>query len=196
MSSWWPIRGDTATARRRWAAPWPTVLECQCPGADGEEAVGRKAKNLTASAEDRYPHTIKGEIPVVAVTGTNGKTTTSRMIAHISPDRRQGWWASQNTDGIYLDGELVEAGDYSGPSGAGTVLGLPGVEFAVTDRDRARGGILLKEIDCTPPSFERIGGSQCHADHLGLQGIDTLDQLAEVARPSFRGSRGAAGGPC
>ena len=57
----------------------------------------------------------------MAVTGTNGKTTTSRMIAHIARTwgKHVGW---SNTDGIYIDGVLVEAGDYSGPSGAGRVL--------------------------------------------------------------------------
>ena len=99
----------------------------------------------TAEPGDR-PHTITPKVPVVAVTGTNGKTTTSRMIAHIAraDGRLVGW---SNTDGIYVDGELVEAGDYSGPSGAGRVLAHPEVEFAVTET--ARGGILLKGIGLT-----------------------------------------------
>src|SRR5262249_32353772 len=61
------------------------------------------------------PHTIVPQIPVVAVTGTNGKTTTSRMIAHVgrTAGKVVGW---SNTDGVYLDGALVEAGDYSGPA--------------------------------------------------------------------------------
>ena len=145
------------------------------PGADVEEAVGRAAERVAASPEGPEPHTITPEIPVVAVTGTNGKTTTSRMIAHIARTAGQvvGW---SNTDGIYLDGELVEAGDYSGPSGAGTVLGLPGVEFAVTET--ARGGILLKGIGLTRNDVSVV--TNVSADHLGLQGIDTLDQLAEV----------------
>jgi cyanophycin synthetase len=111
----------------------------------------------------------------VAVTGTNGKTTTSRMIAHDARTAGMvvGW---SNTDGIYLDGELVEAGDYSGPSGAGRVLGLPGVQFAVTET--ARGGILLKGIGLTRNDVSVV--TNVSADHLGLQGIDTLDQLAEV----------------
>ncbi len=145
------------------------------PGADVEEAVGRAAEQVAASPEGALPHTITPEIPVVAVTGTNGKTTTSRMIAHIARTGGKvvGW---SNTDGIYLDGALVEAGDYSGPSGAGTVLGLPGVEFAVTET--ARGGILLKGIGVTRNDVSVV--TNVSADHLGLQGIDTLDQLAEV----------------
>jgi cyanophycin synthetase len=145
------------------------------PGEDVEEAVGRAAERVVASAEGERPHTIRPTIPVVAVTGTNGKTTTSRMIAHIArmDGKVVGW---SNTDGIYLDGELVEAGDYSGPSGAGRVLGLPGVQFAVTET--ARGGILLKGIGLTRNDVSVV--TNVSADHLGLQGIDTLDQLAEV----------------
>ena len=93
------------------------------PGEDVEDAVSHGAERVIASQPGEAPHTIVPRIPVVAVTGTNGKTTTSRMIAHIArtDGRIVGW---SNTDGIYLDGELVEAGDYSGPSGAGRVLGL------------------------------------------------------------------------
>ena len=145
------------------------------PGEDVEEAVSHAAERVVASEAGEAPHTIVPKIPVVAVTGTNGKTTTSRMIAHIarSADKVVGW---SNTDGIYLDGELVEAGDYSGPSGAGRVLALPGVEFAVTET--ARGGILLKGIGLTRNDVSVV--TNVSADHLGLHGIDTLDQLAEV----------------
>jgi cyanophycin synthetase len=145
------------------------------PGEDVEEAVGHAADRVVATPAGEPPRTIAPTIPVVAVTGTNGKTTTSRMIAHVgrSSGKLVGW---SNTDGIYLDGELVEAGDYSGPSGAGRVLALPGVELAVTET--ARGGILLKGIGVTRNDVSVV--TNVSADHLGLQGIDTLDQLAEV----------------
>jgi cyanophycin synthetase len=145
------------------------------PGEDVEQAVGHAAERVVASPEGAAPQTIVPQIPVVAVTGTNGKTTTSRMIAHIgrTGGKVVGW---SNTDGIYLDGDLVEAGDYSGPSGAGRVLGLPGVQLAVTET--ARGGILLKGIGLTRNDVSVV--TNVSADHLGLQGIDTLDQLAEV----------------
>jgi cyanophycin synthetase len=145
------------------------------PREDVDDAVSHAAERVVASEEGDPPHTIVPTIPVVAVTGTNGKTTTSRMIAHIARTAGKivGW---SNTDGIYLDGELVEAGDYSGPSGAGRVLGLPGVEFAVTET--ARGGILLKGIGLTRNDVSVV--TNVSADHLGLHGIDTLDQLAEV----------------
>jgi cyanophycin synthetase len=145
------------------------------PGEDVAEAVSLAAERVAAAEDGPEPQTITPEIPVVAVTGTNGKTTTSRMIAHIArvDGRVVGW---SNTDGIYLDGDLVEGGDYSGPSGAARVLALPGVQFAVTET--ARGGILLKGIGLTRNDVSVV--TNVSADHLGLQGIDTLDQLAEV----------------
>jgi cyanophycin synthetase len=134
--------------------------------------VARKVRN--AEPGDR-PSTLRPRIPVIAVTGTNGKTTTSRMIGHIArlAGMRVGW---SSTDGIYADGELVETGDYSGPSGAARVLAQPGVELAVTET--ARGGILLRGIGVTHNDVSVV--TNVSADHLGLQGIDTVDQLAEV----------------
>jgi cyanophycin synthetase len=113
------------------------------PQGDVDAAVGEAAARVGAADLGEGPRTITPRVPVVAVTGTNGKTTTSRLIAHLA--RTHGLlvgWSS--TDGIYVDGELVEAGDYSGPSGAGRVLAHEKVELAVTET--ARGGILLKGI--------------------------------------------------
>jgi len=140
-----------------------------------ESAVNAAAARVAAAAPGAAPHTLTPKVPVVAVTGTNGKTTTSRMIAHIArtSGKLVGW---SNTDGIYIDGQLVEAGDYSGPSGAGRVLAHPEVEFAVTET--ARGGILLKGIGLTRNDVSVV--TNVSADHLGLHGIDTVDQLAEV----------------
>ena len=145
------------------------------PTPDVEEAVSAAAAEVAAAPRGDRPGTITPTIPVVAVTGTNGKTTTSRMIAHIARTSGLvvGW---SNTDGIYRDGVLVEAGDYSGPSGAGRALGLDGVQFAVTET--ARGGILLKGIGISRNDVSVV--TNVTADHLGLQGIDTVDQLAEV----------------
>ncbi len=143
--------------------------------ADIESAVSDAAARVAASPAGKAPTTITPKIPVVAVTGTNGKTTTSRMIAHIArtDGKLVGW---SNTDGIYIDGELIEAGDYSGPSGAGRILAHKNVEFAVTET--ARGGILLKGIGLTRNDVSVV--TNVTADHLGLHGIDTVDQLAEV----------------
>src|SRR6478736_6699096 len=145
------------------------------PGTDIDDAVSDAAACVAAAQAGAAPHTITPRVPVVAVTGTNGKTTTSRMIAHIARTggKLVGW---SNTDGIYIDGELVEAGDYSGPSGAGRVLAHKQVQLAVTET--ARGGILLKGIGLTRNDVSVV--TNVSADHLGMQGIDTLDQLAEV----------------
>ena len=145
------------------------------PGTDVDTLVGEAAARVSQSPGGPPPHTIVPRVPVVAVTGTNGKTTTSRMIAHVA--RTAGLvvgWSS--TDGIYVDGELVEAGDYSGPSGAGRVLSHDRVQLAVTET--ARGGILLKGIGVTRNDVSVV--TNVTADHLGMQGIDTVDQLAEV----------------
>ena len=145
------------------------------PGADIEAAVSTAAERVAAAEAGPAPTTIVPHVPVVAVTGTNGKTTTSRMVAHIGRTHglHVGW---SNTDGIYVDGVMVEDGDYSGPSGAGRVLAHPGVELAVTET--ARGGILLKGIGLVRNDVSVV--TNVTADHLGLQGIDTVDQLAEV----------------
>lgn len=136
-----------------------------------EQAGERLAQTPAGSG----PRLIKPQIPVVAVTGTNGKTTTSRMLGFIA--QRTGLsvgWSS--TDGVYFNGELVEAGDYSGPSGAGQVLRQPGVQLAVTET--ARGGILRRGIGVAWNDVSVV--TNISADHLGLGGIETLDQLAEV----------------
>jgi cyanophycin synthetase len=118
---------------------------------------------------------LRPKIPVVAITGTNGKTTTSRMIAHIgrAAGLHVGW---SSTDGVYFDGELVKYGDFSGPSGAGQVLSQPGVQLAVTET--ARGGILRRGVGVAYNDVSVV--TNVTADHLGLGGIDTVDQLAEV----------------
>jgi cyanophycin synthetase len=123
-------------------------------------------------------------VPTVAVTGTNGKTTVTRLIAHMGrcAGLRVGW---SNTDGVYLDGELVEAGDWSGPGGAARVLGQPGVELAVLET--ARGGILRRGVGVAHNDVAVV--TNVSADHLGLGGIHTLDQLAEVKATIVRITR-------
>ncbi len=135
-------------------------------------SVGERVRNEPAGDP---PPTLRPKIPVVAVTGTNGKTTTSRMIAHIgrAAGLHVGW---SSTDGVYFDGELVKYGDFSGPSGAGQVLSQPGVQLAVTET--ARGGILRRGVGVAYNDVSVV--TNVTADHLGLGGIDTVDQLAEV----------------
>jgi cyanophycin synthetase len=144
-------------------------------GTDVAAVLQRAAERLAATPPGSAPELIKPRIPVVAVTGTNGKTTTSRMLGFIA--QRAGLsvgWSS--TDGVYLNGELVEAGDYSGPSGAGQVLRQPGVQVAVTET--ARGGILRRGVGVAWNDVSVV--TNISADHLGIGGIETLDQLAEV----------------
>jgi cyanophycin synthetase len=169
------------------AYPWRNRIRAQAlgkavaavldalPTDDIDGLVSDLAADVRRSELGPRPTTVRPSIPVIAVTGTNGKTTTARMIGHIGrvAGLHVGW---SSTDGIYFDGELVEAGDYSGPSGAGRVLAQPGVELAVTET--ARGGILLRGIGITHNDVSVV--TNVSADHLGMQGIDTVDQLAEV----------------
>lgn len=121
-------------------------------------------------------HTLpKPRVPVIAVTGTNGKTTTVRLIAHLLSSAGRPV-AYTSTDGVYHGDERVEEGDYSGPAGAAAALAWPGVEGAVLEV--ARGGILLKGIGV--PQLDVAVVTNISADHLGLLGVFTLDQLAEV----------------
>jgi cyanophycin synthetase len=145
------------------------------PSPDVAAAVRAAAAFVRGSEAGEGPTTRRPHIPVVAVTGTNGKTTTSRLVARMGrcAGLVVGW---SSTDGIYVDGELVEAGDYSGPSGAGRVLDDPRVQLAVTET--ARGGILLKGVGVAHNDVSVV--TNVSADHLGLHGVDTVDQLAEV----------------
>ncbi|NUR05476.1 MAG: Mur ligase [Nocardioidaceae bacterium] len=145
------------------------------PDPDLDGLVSRAAETVREVEAGPAPTTLRPKVPIVAVTGTNGKTTTSRMVAHIgrTAGMHVGW---SSTDGIYVDGVLVEPGDYSGPSGAGRVLAHKEVQLAVTET--ARGGILLKGIGLAYNDVSVF--TNVSADHLGLHGIDTLDQLAEV----------------
>lgn len=114
-------------------------------------------------------------VPVIAVTGTNGKTTTTRLISHLmQADGRVPGWSS--TDGIVIDGVVVETGDWSGPGGAARVLADPSVTVAVTET--ARGGILLRGVGTAANDVSVV--TNISADHLGLLGVHTVEQLAEV----------------
>ena len=166
----WRNKGRAEALGRAVAA----VLD-DLPATDIDGLVGAAAAQVRRAGLGPRPTTLTPKIPLIAVTGTNGKTTTSRMLGHIgrAAGLHVGW---SSTDGIYYDGELIEAGDYSGPSGAGRVLSQPGVQLAVTET--ARGGILFKGIGVRHNDVSVV--TNVSADHLGMQGIDTVDQLAEV----------------
>jgi cyanophycin synthetase len=114
-------------------------------------------------------------VPTVSITGTNGKTTTTRLVAHIAmtAGKRTAW---SSTSGVVVMGQTVDEGDFSGPSGAREVLRTPGLEIAVLET--ARGGMLLRGMGVAANDVSVV--TNVTADHLGMQGIDTLDQLAEV----------------
>ncbi len=150
----------------------------------GRSTRRREVAQLRATAPGPRPSVPVPHIPVVAVTGTNGKSTTTRLIAHVvaGAGRVVGM---TNSDGIYLRGELVEAGDWTGFGGAGRILGESDVEVAVLET--ARGGILLRGLGYDHNDVAVV--TNVSADHLGLQGIDTLDELAEVKASVVRVTR-------
>lgn len=133
-------------------------------------------RNVAAPVIDMlYPPGKPSRIPIIAITGTNGKTTTTRLIAHIVKNNgyRVGFTTS---DGIYIQNHMMEKGDTTGPISAEYVLKDPTVEFAVLET--ARGGILRAGLGFSRCDIAIITNIQ--EDHLGLSDIDTLDDLARV----------------
>ena len=122
-----------------------------------------------------FPNSANGRIPVVAVSGTNGKTTVTRLIAHLAQaaGHHTGY---TTTDGIYIDGTTIRFGDCSGPGGSATVLRDPLVDFAVLEC--ARGGILRSGLGFDKCNISVV--TNVTEDHLGLNDIDTIEQLARV----------------
>jgi cyanophycin synthetase len=133
-------------------------------------------RNVAAPIIDMlYPPGTQSTIPVIAVTGTNGKTTTTRLIAHL-------FRVSENvvgfttTDGTYLGNRMVIEGDMTGPFSANIILSNPTVDIAVLET--ARGGILRAGLGFDEADVGVV--LNVTADHLGLRGINTVEQLAEV----------------
>lgn len=124
-----------------------------------------------------FPPGTPNRIPIAAITGTNGKTTTSRMLAHIL--KTAGHTVGMtSTDGVYINGRLSVKGDMTGPQSAQIVLRDPDVDMAVLET--ARGGILRSGL-----GYKTSDVAAClnvAEDHLGLGGIETVEQLAEIKR--------------
>lgn len=123
-------------------------------------------------------------MPAVGITGTNGKTTTTRLVSHLirTSGKHVGWSSSS---GVYIDGEQVMEGDYTGPSGARRVMSDPTVDVAVLET--ARGGILLRGL-----AYESndVGVFlNITADHLDMQGVEKIETLAEVKSVVVRVTR-------
>lgn len=138
---------------------------------EGEPRAVGKAVIDTMFAEDCC-----GRIPIVAVTGVNGKTTTTRFVAHLM--RTNGWRTGlTSTDGVFVDDRKIDSGDCSGPKSARSILAYPLCDAAALET--ARGGILREGLafdHCDVAIVTNIG---C-GDHLGINEIDTPEQLAEV----------------
>lgn len=122
-----------------------------------------------------FPKGSAGRIPIIAITGTNGKTTTTRITAHIAKTagKKVGYTTS---DGVYIQNQLMMKGDCTGPISSQFVLKDPTVDFAVLEC--ARGGILKNGLafqNCEVAIVTNVA-----ADHMGLGGINTLEQMAKV----------------
>ncbi len=134
------------------------------------------ARNVAEPVVDMlFPKGSAGRIPIIAITGTNGKTTTTRITAHIakSAGKKVGYTTS---DGVYIQNQLMMKGDCTGPISAQFVLKDPTVDFAVLEC--ARGGILKNGLafqNCDVAIVTNVA-----ADHMGLGGINTLDQMAKL----------------
>ena len=114
-------------------------------------------------------------VPIVSISGTNGKSTVTRLITHIlvTAGKRVG---TTTSDGVLVDERMVDAGDWTGPSGAAMILGRRDVEVGVLET--ARGGIVLRGVGYESNDASVL--TNVSSDHLDLQGIHTLPELAEV----------------
>ena len=143
-----------------------------------EPSVGISRPVGEAIVDTLFPNGDDGRIPIAAVTGTNGKTTTTRFIAHIL--RGKGLRVGMTcTDGIYIDSRRIDTGDCAGPKSARAVLMNPNVEAAVFET--ARGGVLREGLGfdrCDVAVVTNVG----EGDHLGLNEIHTVEALAKVKR--------------
>ncbi len=122
-----------------------------------------------------FPKGSEGRIPIIAITGTNGKTTTTRLVAHIA--KSAGYKVGYTTsDGVYIQNQLLMKGDCTGPLSSLFVLKDPTVDFAVLEC--ARGGILKNGLAFQNCDIAII--TNVSTDHIGLGGIDSIEQMAKV----------------
>jgi cyanophycin synthetase len=136
------------------------------------------ARDVAAPVIDMlFPAGATVRVPIAAITGTNGKTTTARMLAHVT--KMAGYTPGMTTtDGVYIDGQRTVQGDMTGPVSARMVLADPQIDIAILET--ARGGLLRAGMGVNEVNVGAVLNVQ--ADHLGLKGIDTLEQLSELKR--------------
>ena len=137
------------------------------------EGIGR---NVAEPVIDMlFPKGSSGRIPIIAITGTNGKTTTTRITAHIA--KSAGYKVGYTTsDGVYIQNQMMMKGDCTGPVSANFVLKDPTVDFAVLEC--ARGGLLKNGLAFDKCDIAIV--TNISADHMGLGGIDSIEQMAKV----------------
>ena len=148
---------------------------------------GRPRDVATPVIDMLFPVGAPTTVPIAAITGTNGKTTTARMLAHIC---KMGGLTPglTTTDGIYIDGQRTVEGDMTGPVATRTVLSDPSIDVAVLEI--ARGGLLRAGMGTR---YVNVGAVlNVRSDHLGMKGVDTLEHLAEVKRVVVEVARDAA----
>jgi cyanophycin synthetase len=184
----------TAVTIHRTSEPGRWVVAYPWSQRDTAEAIAQAALRLTdesvsprlleravksiAEADGGGPNWITDDqrkVPVISISGTNGKSTTTRMISHIAllAGRHVG---TTTTDGVLVDERMLEPGDFTGPQGARAVLARQEVELAVLET--ARGGILLRGLGYQSNDASVL--TNVSGDHLDLQGLHTLPELAEV----------------
>jgi UDP-N-acetylmuramyl tripeptide synthase len=160
------IKFGQGIRQRTVSLPLPDNKEQWKPDGTGEASI---------LLDNLYPRSQTARIPVIAITGTNGKTTTTRLLAHIA--KLSGLSVGfTSTDGIFVNGDNISAGDCSGPKSAATLLDRQDVEFAILEC--ARGGILRSGL-----AFDHCNVSivtNISEDHIGIGDIRSVEQLAKV----------------
>jgi cyanophycin synthetase len=178
----WPWRGAERATTIAEAAL--ALAERGIPVGRGEPLRGGRARMLErwseriAGARATPPALIRDadrRIPIVSISGTNGKSTVTRLITHVLllAGRHVG---TTTSDGVLVDERMVDPGDWTGPGGAAQILGRSDIEVAVLET--ARGGILLRGLGYESNDVSVL--TNVSSDHLDLQGIHTLPELAEV----------------
>ncbi len=141
----------------------------------GKNSVNIDQQNLPKTIESIFPENKNSRVPIIAISGSNGKTTSTRLIAHIL--KTAGHCVGYTTsDGIYIDGEMLDDGDTTGPSSAQIILRNKSIDVAVLET--ARGGIVRAGLGFDQCDLALLTNVQ--GDHLGISDIDTIEELSQV----------------